>query len=456
MEATSTRIRLSVAVDAALLALVPLGLNVLRLLDPNGSKVPGIALLVLLLFKNLLLLPGVSIAYQRKIYRENISSRFDLKVMLPMMIMLVLISISVWRALGSFYTFSNVFSNVALLIFGVIAVGSAYLNADNDEERWLLLKAAPAGILLLVLANIAGFAVGFRSVPVIGEERVNQTLSLLGITAGRVLFPLTVGTNAFGSVCALGVISSFLLWNRRSIMARLLALASAGACFLALVAVDSRAAMLAIFAAVLWLLVIRRIAVFRYLPLLLVALGPFVPFLLAALFRAINEKGLLSGLVRAGSQGAKLGVGTGRQFIWTAAQQQIANAEPLQLIGYGAYGPAQSKFSASYAWIFNELGQTATSVHNTMLQTFFDTGYIGVVVWVWCLYALVSCSLKLAKSKNDRGFLSIALATLGFLLLQMQTEVVVTIYGVEILFFFIILTVSIAAFSSAKLRTQVK
>jgi hypothetical protein len=444
-----------VAVDAALLALVPLGLNILRLLDPNGSKIIGITLLLLLLFKNLLLLPGGSGSYQKKIYRENIGSRLDLKVMLPPLIMLILISIAVWRALGFFYTFSNVFSNVALLIFGLIGAGSAYLIADNDEERRLLLKAAPVGIFLLVVANIAGFAVGFRSAPVIGEERLNQTLSLVGINAGRVLFPLTVGTNAFGSVCALGVISSFLLWDRRSITACLFALITAGVCFLALIAVDSRAAMMAIFVAAFWLFLVRRITLFRYAPLLLVVLGPFVPFLLAALFRAINENGLLSGLVRAGSQGAKLGVGTGRQFIWTAAQQQIANAEPLHLIGFGAYGPAQSKFSAAYAWIFNELGQTATSVHNTMLQNFFDMGYIGVVVWVWCLFAVVSCSLRLSKLSGDRGFLSVVLVTLGFLLLQMQTEVVVTIYGAEIIFFFVILSVSISAFAAAKLRPTV-
>ncbi|MDR7295731.1 hypothetical protein J2X16_001052 [Pelomonas aquatica] len=452
MNATSTRIRLSVAVDAALLAMVPLGLNILRLLDPNGSKIFGIALLLLLLFKNLLLMPGVSGAHQKRIYSESISRRLDPRIMLPLVLMLILISIAVWRALGFFYTFSNVFSNVALLVFGLIGAATAYLNADNDEERWLLLKAAPIGIFLLVVANIVGFAVGFRSAPVLGEERLNQTLSLVGVTAGRVLFPLTVGTNAFGSVCALGVISSFLLWDRRSVAACLFAVLTAGVCFLALVAVDSRAAMAAIVAAGFWLFLVRRVSVLRYLPLGLVVIGPFVPFLLAALFRAINDNGLLSGLVRAGSQGAKLGVGTGRQFIWTAAQQQIANAEPLHLIGFGAYGPAQSKFSASYAWIFNELGQTATSVHNTMLQNFFDMGYVGVAVWVWCLFAVVSRALKLSKLSRDRGFLSVVVATLGFLLLQMQTEVVVTIYGAEIIFFFVVLAVSISAFASAKLR----
>jgi O-antigen ligase len=146
-------------------------------------------------------------------------------------------------------------------------------------------------------------------------------------------------------------------------------------------------------------------------------------------------------------QGSKLGVGTGRQYIWDAALDEIANGNLIHLIGYGAFGHVQSKLSAAYSWIFNELGQTATSVHNTTLQVFFDMGYVGVFSWICLMCFLVSGSLRLSKAEGYRGPMTVLAASIVYLLIQAQTEVVVTIYTPEIIFYFIMIATAMACAS---------
>lgn len=444
MQSNEKRIRPSVFVDALLISFVPLGLNLLRVVDPNGSKLPGIALLLLIIFKNLLLLPGVSWRYQKVFHRSNLDDFFDLRILTPLVLMLMLGCISVARGLGYYYTFSNVFSNIILLLIGLVAAVTAFLNTTNAKERNLLICAAPAGLVILVVANLLGFAAGLASVPMLGDERLNQTLKMFGITVGRIYFPLMAGTNTFGSVCALGLLASIAFWRTESALAKVLTGMSVLACFVALVAVDSRGAMLAVVVAMMWWMLISKSSVIRVLPLGLVLLSPFVPFLLSAIFSFVNEQGLLSGLVRSGTQGSKLGVGTGRQYIWNAALGEISNGNIIHLIGYGAFGHVQSKLSAAYSWIFNELGQTTTSVHNTALQIFFDMGYIGVVAWVALMYSLVSGLLRLAKIEGYKGPMVVLSASIIYLLLQSQTEVAVTIYTPELIFYFIVVATGIS------------
>lgn len=449
MITSNASVRPSVMLDAMVISLIPVAMNVLRLLDPNGSKLPAVLLLLLIVFKNILFLPGVSWQYQKAMYGSKIDANFQISVLLPLTLLLVLSCVAVGRGLGGYYTLTNFFSNLALMMIGLLALVTAFTNARNTEERECLLKSAPAGLVILVLANLAGFAAGFASTPILSEDRLNQTLAIFGVTVGRVSFPLTVGTNAFGSVCALAAISSFAFWAGRGRVRKLVTLFLFVCCFVALIAVDSRAAMAAMFIAGIWLILLRRLPRWKYLPLLLILFSPIMPFLLAALFSAINDQGFLSGLIRSGAQGARLGVGTGRQYIWSSAAEQIANADFIHLIGYGAYGQVQSKFSMTYSWIFNELGQTAASLHNTALQNFFDMGYVGVVVWIACLWSVMSSYIRISASQNFRGPFSIILASLTYLVLQAQTEVVVTIYTPELLFYFMTVAVSVASASKS-------
>jgi O-antigen ligase len=432
MQLNEQRIRTSVIIDALLISAVPLGLNLLRILDPNGSKLPGIGLLLILIFKNLLLLPGASWHYQKIFHRTSVSDIFEMRILTPLALVLVLWSISVARGLGVYYTFSNVFSNIILLLVGLIAAVTAFLNAANDRERNLLSCAAPAGLVLLVLANILGFAAGLASVPMIGDERLNQTLSLFGMNVGRIYFPLMAGTNTFGSVCALGLLASIAFWRMGGGGAKVITALSVFCCLAALIAVDSRGAMLAVVVALVWWKVMPKFAAIRVLPLGLVLVSPLVPFMLSALFYFVNQQGLFSGLVRSGVQGSKLGVGTGRQYIWDAALDEIANGNLIHLIGYGAFGHVQSKL---------------TSVHNTTLQVFFDMGYVGVFSWICLMCFLVSGSLRLSKAEGYRGPMTVLAASIVYLLIQAQTEVVVTIYTPEIIFYFIMIATAMACAS---------
>ena len=144
--AATPSIRLSVLIDALLLSLVPLGMNILRVFDPLGSKMPALLILLLIVAKNLLVLPGVGQSYARNIYRSPMGQRFDSRILLPLTILLIVLSIAVARGLGFAYTFGNAISNVALCLLGLASIVSAFFNTRNDSERHLLLKAAPVGI----------------------------------------------------------------------------------------------------------------------------------------------------------------------------------------------------------------------------------------------------------------------------------------------------------------------
>ncbi|MBU17788.1 MAG: hypothetical protein CL725_08805 [Chloroflexi bacterium] len=442
MDKRNGAVRGSVVFDAIVIALIPLALNALRLLSPEGSKAPAVGLLLLLLTKNLLLLPAVSLQHQRRLYQVDMRAKLDLSVVGMLALYLTLMAISIARALGSIYTLSNTIANMVLALGGFAAIFTAFLTTDTRSERLLLLRAAPVGIALLVFANILGYFVGYSAPPIDNESRLNQTLALFGLQVSRAYFPLSFGTNAFGAIAAVGALSSLLFFPKGRGVSRLFGLVCAGVCLVGLIMVDTRGALVGFILVMVFAKLNKRFPALWRLPANLAFLSPVIPFILYNAFNYINSNALFGGLVRSGSQGASLGVGTGRQYIWAAVGREISEPSLIHAIGYGAFGQVSSRVSLGYAWVFNKLGLTDASVHNAALQAFLDMGYVGLFVWT-ALGVLIFRKLGGVQMHSDEGGWAAALiAALLLLLVMAQTEAVVTIYTPELLFFFSVVVVA--------------
>jgi len=305
---------------------------------------------------------------------------------------------------------------------------------------------------LLVAANIATYAVGLSGTVDVSEaaasDRINQTLGLLGITTTRISFPLTFGVNGFGAIAAVSMlICSFQAtytkgWIRASALVLL-------PCTLAALAMtDSRGAMAyALLAGTFAYLTLKRPPLIK-LTFIGIALTPILPSLGYRLFHAANHGQMFSFMTRPGSQGAKLGFGTGRGDIWEAVLSHLTNPSFQHLIGYGAYGQTTSGVSKQYAWVFNELGSSHASCHNTFLQYIMDGGYIGGAMWMAILIAFAFQARRLVESPSaSSGVKAIVTALLSLTLLQSQTEAFGAIYTPEILIL-IITMVALCGFLS--------
>ena len=71
---------------------------------------------------------------------------------------------------------------------------------------------------------------------------------------------------------------------------------------------------------------------------------------------------------------------TGRTKIWAALIRQV-ETRPMTGFGYGVVWTDTSG-RGPYAWISKEAGFTAQHAHNSWLETWLGTGYIGLTVWI--------------------------------------------------------------------------
>jgi len=286
-------------------------------------------------------------------------------------------------------------------------------------QRALLLLSA------LCVINIAMWIVGVEN----SQKDVNLAtndqatfLALFGINIKRVAFPLSWGVNTFGTVCAAtlttGLVFLFSQTKKLSspskVKASLLILPPLLCCLLT----DSRAALIEATACAFLAIYMPRSA--RPLILTLIVSVSVLIFNLDSLRTVV-----LPGLTREGG-GSVL---TGRELIWAPVVAEIMDFKPIHFLGYGQYGHYTSKVSMGYADILAGWGDNSQliHVHNSYLQSFLDTGYLGVAILfaflLTCIGAFTN-SVRKTNSIQDR----MALGLLLFMTIQGFSEIVFQCY----------------------------
>jgi O-antigen ligase len=128
---------------------------------------------------------------------------------------------------------------------------------------------------------------------------------------------------------------------------------------------------------------------------------PFSNVIFMAFLQYTASTSMASTLSRGG--GSDIATGNSRKFIYLAANNELADFKPIHMIGYGEYGPYGAGLTKLYMeekfLMESETEKLLSSLtHNTALQAIFDTGYIGLAVYILLLLITFSQIYKLYKT----------------------------------------------------------
>lgn len=369
--------------DCLALALLPLMMNLAAV--PMIPMQRSIVLLFLggLLFKNVVLYPTHSRYFAHRANQSfaDVFSRQNIALWM-LMLLLLLFTIADVRGgllgLNPVLSYFSVFLRLFLLLFYLLSIVA--LNRSDRARRALIISVS-VGLGLFVVANIAGYLSGLRGA--LEDVGQNKMLSLLGLSMARAALPFAAGVNNFGAIAGLTFVVGFALVRySRVIGVALVSLGLAG-----VVLADSRASLLVALVTCLAIVFMRRLApLLRWLPVVVF----IMPLVLYGANSALMNTSAQTLISRDGF-GQKLGSLTGRDVVWKAAINTLADPHPIHLVGYGASGQITSGATKGYSWIFAEPAWASRhSLHNTALQITLDIGYIGLILWLVLWWQLMS------------------------------------------------------------------
>lgn len=379
-------------------------------------------LFIALLLKNIFLYSAISHAWSRKVgqsFKETFNARN--RALFLFMVILLLFTISEIRAgylglsnplgYGGFFLWAF---SVILYLLSVVA-----LNRSHEARRMLII-AFVCGLGFFVIINILSYLAGLRGSATFDEIGQNKMLSLVGVHAQRVWLPFTSGTNNFGAMAGMVVVSGFSII--RATRGSLLLFVGTFVVIIGIigcVVVDSRGPLaVSIVVGLIICLLTSRFSIRRivsFLPLLVLV----SPFIVIGIGIAIQESGVAGLFLREGAFAQRLGVLTGRNVVWASAADILSDPSPSHLIGYGMLGQVTSGAAKGYSWIFaDSSGMTSHTLHNTNLQLIFDIGYIGLGLWVYFWMLLMkNLMCHVSRARHDIT-VAVPLAIACFVLLS--------------------------------------
>lgn len=373
-------------IDCLILFLLPSIVNLTSLPQIGISRTLLSLLFISLLLKNVFVYSAISQSWGRRVSNAFglIFSRENL-ALLFLMALLALFAVADLRAgyigllspigyLGSFvWTFA-----ILLYLLSVVSLN------DSDASRRMLMMSLVCGLGFFVALNVASYLAGLRGINSIESTGENKILSLMGIQAQRARLPFTTGINNFGAMAGLAAVAGFALArSSRGVTLFLIGSLVSALGFFGGVLADSRGSLgISVLVCVIVVVLTSR-AKYRfglnYLPILVL----IAPILIYGSSYIVSNTGLANLFVREGQFAQRLGVLTGRDFVWESAFRILSEPVPMHLIGYGTFGQVTSGATKGYAWIFLELPSFARqSLHNISLQMIFDIGYIGLFIWI--------------------------------------------------------------------------
>lgn len=131
----------------------------------------------------------------------------------------------------------------------------------------------------------------------------------------------------------------------------------------------------------------------------------------------------------------------GREVLWFEFYTYFKNFSFMHFFGYGIFGQAASGISSNYTYLFTweVMNPELITLHNTVLQTITDIGFIGISILLWLLYLMIDYFTSIIN-KNlllDNVAIKVALFSLIYLVLIGATEVSINVYNFYTFYIFV-------------------
>jgi exopolysaccharide production protein ExoQ len=294
-----------------------------------------------------------------------------------------------WLGYTASYSPNVVYS--AVCVFSIVAVHFFCVTAFGRVEEVRLIAALVAACAVMAVASMIVFFV---------QPSLGKTLIWSGgfqVYSNR-LAGLAGNGNGVGRIMAIGLILTTLYWSELRARYGHWVYAAVAACAIALLWSNSRTAL----GVTLLICALYVFVTPRRLPMLL--LGVTLAILAVVVIMPFSDE-LLSSISRTGSKEEVLS-GNNRLLIWYTVIH-LAEQQPWFGYGYGSSTFILSKYK-------DYIEHVAPHAHNTLLQIWFSSGWIGVGLF---LTAYVVSFISLVLRRHRR-----ALLLMLFVLLMGITE----------------------------------
>ena len=332
------------------------------------------------------------------------------------------------------------FTKFILFILSTVAAFiSIYWTRDTSKKQYLKFHALFSSVSLYVVTNFVMYMLGFetgKELSTWGGLPDSVLMSVVGINTSRVFFPLSSGLNSFALVAGMSLVYSVSMLGKKKLKLRFRTLAAISVLIslVSLVLVDARMIFIVTFLVMVYGLFRLTTQAKMYRALLLVS--AFLPGMLVFAAGIVIEKLDTSSLSRNSGNSGVVTI-NGRTEIWDKVYDEIKYPKILHIVGYGAKGQITSGISKDVAQTFSAtaVNKDEVTVHNYILQTFLDAGYLGLLVLFAVLYRASG------RAKNRK----IINAWLLLFLLGGVTESAPMMYSPDLYFIFIAVLISIGA-----------
>lgn len=311
-------------------------------------------------------------------------------------------------------------------------------------------------LMLYGIVNIILLGIGISFHDSVQEDYVvaqPMILSALGVkNIGRVAFPLVSGFNPYALLLGSVFVLSMMLYFNKT-FPRSVYLYAALLFFVQLLLIDTRSAIFfpVIVMLYLWWLNKKmtpsRLNLFKFLPLLIL-LGPVLYIVVLPL---IAQRGIADSIAR-NSEDIE---GNIRFIIWGVSFAYFLNFRIEHLWGYGEFGQYASRVSQKWAE-FLPLWKDAdmTSPHNSMLSILFDTGYIGVFIYILVFVVTINRIVKYFnyRKKNSYIYISFIMVTI----LTGITDVNGGFYTQNNYLYVFLIVLIVEAIEAGRIQTELK
>lgn len=323
---------------------------------------------------------------------------------------LILLIVAGFRAsyFGTISINAAIFEAIQFSLIATLAAFAFLREPRAFARRRYLLALCWAPVIHIAVNVVLHFA-GYEP-PGLVEAETGQgatVLNLLGVSSGRVVFPLVGGFNGIAPTAAIAFAVSVIFAFRGQ--HRKFAILGAIASLYAILATDSRGALLFAPLAVAMVAFTPR-ARKRGFGWVAVAL-PVLPVLLTLALATTAGTPVAAAFDRVGV--ASISTGTGRTVMWEETFAHLSEPRLDHVFGYGQNGQVVSGVSAGYASLFrNDPDPLSRSAHNLVLQVALDLGWVGVA---FLIAVGVVTLTELARRAGDSLFAALLAGTLAVL-----------------------------------------
>lgn len=355
------------------------------------------------------------------------------KKLAPVHLLVFFLLVGIYRSNSTHISIlSNLFRLTYILSF-IIQILIFLFSKRNKTTLYILKYMLFYPLLLYVITNYLYYIGVFQShlflIENIGEAILLK--NIFGLNMNRAVFPLMGGIVNFAFL--VGIIFIYFLYQFFNKHFTLINLFGIGLTSYILLINDSRVVIFTAF----FVIVFQKYLFRRYVPVgitFLVLAGPilFVGVLQLFVFLGLDE------LI--GRSSTDVVTGNSRLFIWVICLNEIIDFKLSHILGFGEFGAFKLGLSQEWASLFNKFDSSEfISPHNNAITLFFDSGYIGLIVFTYNIYLCFRENINNIFSKDECSFSKIVVLLLTFFCFTSITDVPYGSYTMQNTFIIIII-----------------